>query len=990
MSKADEHGTSSADASHTQSGGPSLPLWLRVDPFRVALRSLRRWPLALIAGVAFAAAGYVAASRLFDSSYWVETQLLRQGLPNSFQASENGQAYRPRELADGTIIGLMTAPSLLDEIGTIADPPVEGSVLLANLSVRPERKTDLIRVTLTDGVSPEQAARLLNHYSERVVALTRQMQQEEASELNRHLQSELGKVRRELTDSRAEAADFAKSTGHLNADEEIRSYLHQLGSLGLRLESARIERQTIDRQIERLKEALSRQNPAAIQLEEAEARLQALLVNYTDVNPKVREQKSVIETLRANLEKKKNNGDSAPARTGSQLGDSLYIDIITLESRRETLERELEGLEAYRTRLADKLESVPARGRAYAELTARIAALENTESLLAARQREAQMFAASSPGYYRTIGRVSVDHVSTSSPIKKILAVTAAGGVGGAALMLLLSLLLELIDRRVYSAADFKKVSRAERVWSFTTDASDEERALQRRAFETWLSLEKNADDGRGNVFCALVSSAATQWAGQLARSARDRGYDVLLAKDGATEDEATGLNVMHLPTNWLRNADQRDRLHSELINRADGEKQAVLVALPEADSQEAAIVAGALGNVIWMGASGETERLTLAGQVELLRAAGCRVIGGILNGEPRWLNRISRILAPALAAMSLLAAPMAEVRAAESVTTKPAAAQAAPPAKSFFGTRKARRARWQRSYKLGPGDVLNFSVYGRYDANRKGVAVGPDGRISFMDARNIMAAGLTIDELRAKVDAELAKHFRNARSIVIPHTIKSKKYFLMGSVVDQGAYTLTHGMTILEAVAKARGLATGLYYHNTVELADLPRCFVVRDGERLPVDFVKLFNEGDLSQNLPVEPDDFIYLPSSGINEVYVLGAVNFPGALGVSGNSTALSVIAVQAGFAEMARKGRILVVRGSLQEPEVFTVDTAAILAGKEKDFLLEPKDIIYVPERTTARLEELTDAAIKAFIGASVSTWTGRNIGPALQQQIIPDL
>ena len=35
------------------------------------------------------------------------------------------------------------------------------------------------------------------------------------------------------------------------------------------------------------------------------------------------------------------------------------------------------------------------------------------------------------------------------------------------------------------------------------------------------------------------------------------------------------------------------------------------------------------------------------------------------------------------------------------------------------------------------------------------------------------------------------------------------------------------------------------------LELADLPRCFLVRDGERMPVDFVRLFNDGDLTQNI-------------------------------------------------------------------------------------------------------------------------------------------
>jgi hypothetical protein len=39
-------------------------------------------------------------------------------------------------------------------------------------------------------------------------------------------------------------------------------------------------------------------------------------------------------------------------------------------------------------------------------------------------------------------------------------------------------------------------------------------------------------------------------------------------------------------------------------------------------------------------------------------------------------------------------------------------------------------------------------------------------------------------------------------------------------------------------------------------------------------------------------------------------------------------------------------VLVVRGSLSTPQAIPVDTHAILDGKEVNFKLKPKDIIYV--------------------------------------------
>src|SRR2546422_5013134 len=41
-------------------------------------------------------------------------------------------------------------------------------------------------------------------------------------------------------------------------------------------------------------------------------------------------------------------------------------------------------------------------------------------------------------------------------------------------------------------------------------------------------------------------------------------------------------------------------------------------------------------------------------------------------------------------------------------------------------------------------------------------------------------------------------------------------------------------------------------------------RSFVIRDGQPLPIDLHRLLKEGDLSQNIYLRPDDFVYVPSA------------------------------------------------------------------------------------------------------------------------------
>ena len=307
-----------------------------------------------------------------------------------------------------------------------------------------------------------------------------------------------------------------------------------------------------------------------------------------------------------------------------------------------------------------------------------------------------------------------------------------------------------------------------------------------------------------------------------------------------------------------------------------------------------------------------------------------------------------------------------------------------------FAGSNAKTKGAWQQRLTLGPGDVVNFALYGHPELARNEVAVGPDGRVSYLQAQGMMAAGLTLDELRETMTAELAKSIRKPRLIITPGAFKSKKIFLLGKVVNKGAFTMDRPLTVLEAVAMASGLETGLFQLNTVELADLPRSFLIRQGRRLSVDFEKLFLHGDLSQNILLEPNDYLYFPSAIANEIYVLGSVKSPGAQGLTSEATVLSAITLAGSYAEKAYQQRVLVVRGSIHQPRRFIVNTAAVLAGREKDFRLEPRDIVYVSDRPWARVEELADVAATAFIQSMVTVWTGGNIGPFITKPIVPTI
>lgn len=321
----------------------------------------------------------------------------------------------------------------------------------------------------------------------------------------------------------------------------------------------------------------------------------------------------------------------------------------------------------------------------------------------------------------------------------------------------------------------------------------------------------------------------------------------------------------------------------------------------------------------------------------------------------------------------------------AQTMLAPPPVPQPQPPAPAQT---PGREGSWRERYTLGPGDLLSFALYGRPEFLRNDVAVQPDGNISYLQAADIHAEGLTIGELRAKFEEVLGQYYRRPRVIITPSDMRSKKYFVVGKVVNNGAFSMERPITVMEAIARAQGFETGLVEEKTVEMADLAQSFLVRKGQRVPVDFAKLFLHGDMTQNVELEPGDYLHIASAGSNDVYVLGEVARPGLQGYNGDLTVVGVIAARGGYTKAAYRERVLVVRGALGKPQLFVINTNDVLKGRVKNFPLQPKDIIYVNQRPWLFAEEIVDLAVTTFFQGAASSWANRNLPEVITAPLLP--
>ena len=279
-----------------------------------------------------------------------------------------------------------------------------------------------------------------------------------------------------------------------------------------------------------------------------------------------------------------------------------------------------------------------------------------------------------------------------------------------------------------------------------------------------------------------------------------------------------------------------------------------------------------------------------------------------------------------------------------------------------------------QDPFRLGPGDHLDIEVLGE-EGGPQATFVGPDGRLYFSLLPGIQVWGLTLAQTRSLLEAQLSAYVRHPTLTLTLRSVESRRVWVMGRVNTPGLYPLEGPMTVLEAIAKAGGLFTSRFSGTTEELADLHHSFVIRRGEYLPVNFHQLIREGDTAQNIYLEPDDLIYLPSSLSTAVFVLGAVSDPRSVGFNDQVTLVSAIANARGTIPDARVREVVIVRGSLSQPSVALVDYLAIIQGRKPDVRLEPRDIVFVPFSPYRKLEKYLSMAITTFVRGAAANAGG---------------
>jgi len=220
----------------------------------------------------------------------------------------------------------------------------------------------------------------------------------------------------------------------------------------------------------------------------------------------------------------------------------------------------------------------------------------------------------------------------------------------------------------------------------------------------------------------------------------------------------------------------------------------------------------------------------------------------------------------------------------------------------------------------------------------------------------------LTLNRLLKDGDMTQNILLKPADTVVIP--AKIMEVVLLGELNQPGRYKVRRRTTILDALAVGGGIRP--------ETAVLSMAYVARGGSVLPINFKRLIDMGDLGQNILLQDNDVIYVPSSQDNKIFVLGEVRRPGLVRFAEPIDVVEAISEAGDFEITANRSQVVVVRGAPHQPKVYAINALKMLKGDTAErFFLDRRDIVYVPRTAIANWN--------VFISQILPTLTAINIG-----------
>lgn len=263
------------------------------------------------------------------------------------------------------------------------------------------------------------------------------------------------------------------------------------------------------------------------------------------------------------------------------------------------------------------------------------------------------------------------------------------------------------------------------------------------------------------------------------------------------------------------------------------------------------------------------------------------------------------------------------------------------------------------KSYRIGPGDLLNIQVFNRPELTRE-VRVNNQGRIPLALIDEVPAACLTESQLVRAIAEKYTKYIRNPQVNVFIKEYNSQPVAVIGAVNKPAQFKLERRVRLIELLT---------YVGGANEKAGR-KLLLIRTGGQAVCEGGELktapnteaatpvltelnlrdIMTGSPEANLYIQSGDIITVPEA--DQIFVSGNVIKPGPFPLQNRTTLTEAINMASGLAPDAAKKRISVSRQDpvtgMRKETIYNYED--IKARRAEDVVLQANDIIEVPNST----------------------------------------
>lgn len=167
--------------------------------------------------------------------------------------------------------------------------------------------------------------------------------------------------------------------------------------------------------------------------------------------------------------------------------------------------------------------------------------------------------------------------------------------------------------------------------------------------------------------------------------------------------------------------------------------------------------------------------------------------------------------------------------------------------------------------YLVEAGDVIELSFPLQTDFNQI-LTIAPDGYVSLKGIGDFYAAGRSLPELR---EALATAYSGILHQPIVNVDLKDyqKPFFIVnGQVSHPGKFDLREHITVTEALAIAGGATENAKSSQVLLFRRVPGGTMV---EVRKLDMNKMYKRGDLTEDVPLQPGDLIFVPQTAISKI-------------------------------------------------------------------------------------------------------------------------